>query len=414
MRQPQYTLTREHVHAHAGELLQRYLRLRDYGRSCPVAVLLSVLFAACARLSSLHETCRRLLKAPCDETVRQALFATLPDAAALQRRLNRALQGDLPEALRRRRQPIALDVVLLPYHGRPQQRAAEVYRGRARDGTSHFHAYATAYVIRKGRRYTVALTAVLKGDPWDDVVRRLLRQAARAGVRPQLVLLDRGFFNVRVVRYLQAARYPFLMLMPCRGRKPDRPGGPGGTQGLCHRRRSGWLQHTWSDPQGRRATVSVCVRVTAQARAKARRKPGRRGRAKPAGRPYAFWGWRPASYAAVAEAYRKRFAIETTYRQLHQARIRTSSRSPLLRLFFVGLALLLRNVWVWVHHQFLAGRRRGGRVYHWDRLRFRILLSWLLDLAQERFGLRDATQAEIPVKLPTSGRTTLDLQFGNY
>jgi putative transposase len=407
MRQRQYTLTRDHVHAHAGELLTRHLRLRDYGRVCPVPVLLAVLFAACARLSSLYETCRRLLKAPGDETVRRALFATLPDFAELQRRLNRALQADLPKALRRRRQPIAIDVVLLAYHGKPQDQEAEVYRGRARAGTSHFHAYATAYVVRKGRRYTVALTAVLKGDPWDDVVRRLLRAAAQAGVRPKLVLLDRGFFNVAVVRYLQAARYPFLVLMPCRGKKPDRPGGPGGTQGFCYRRRSGWGTHTWRDPKGRRATVSVCVRVTAASRAKAARKPGRHGQAKPAGRPYAYWGWQPASYAAAAQAYRGRFAIEATYRQLRQARIRTSSRSPLLRLFFVGLALVLRNVWVWVHYRYLAGRRRGGRAYHWDRLRFGVLLAWLLDLAEEAFGVCTAAAAEVPVRIPVASPLTL-------
>jgi hypothetical protein len=54
-----------------------------------------------------------------------------------------------------------------------------------------------------------------------------------------LLLLDRGFFNVSVVRYLQAAHVPFLIQMPCRGRKPEHPKGPGGTQWLCYRRRSG-------------------------------------------------------------------------------------------------------------------------------------------------------------------------------
>jgi hypothetical protein len=399
MRHPQYSLTREHVHAHAGYLLRTHLRLRDFGRCCPVETLLAVLFTACAAISSLYAACRRLVGVPCDETVRQALYATLPALAELQRRINRALQGDLPKALRRRRQPIAIDLHLIPYHGEPEKEEAEVYRGRARDGTSHFHAYATAYVIRKGRRYTLALVAVRKGDAFDDVVRRLLREAARAGVRPKRVLLDRGFFNVPVVRYLQAARVPFLILMPCRGRKPDHAKGPGGTQPLCYRRRSGWFTHRWTDPEGRTATVSVCVRVTPKSRAAAQRKPGRRGRKKPPGRPYAYWGWQPSSYTAVAELYRKRFAIETTYRQLQQARIRTSSRSPRLRLFFVGLALLLRNVWVWAHYTYLAGRRRGSRAYHPERLRFRELLDWLRDRAEARFGVRDVTAAEVPVKL---------------
>ena len=400
MRHPQYTLTRDHVHAHAAHLLHTHLRLRDYKRACTVAVVLHVLFAAAAACASLHRICQRLRGAPCDDTLLAALHATLPDYAELQRRVNRALQGDLPKALRRRRQPIAIDIHLQPYHGQPQDDEEEVFRGQPRDGTSHFHAYASAYVIRKGRRYTVALTGVRKGESWDEVLKRLLRQAAKAGVHPKLVLLDRGFFNVKVVRYLQAARYPFLILMPCRGRKPDHAKGAGGTQGLCYQKRSGWHRHTWQDRDGTKATVSVCVRVSRAGRAKAQRRPGRRGRAKPPGRAYAYWGWQPASYLAAAEMYRKRFAIETTYRQLQQARIRTSSRSPVLRLLFVALALVLRNVWVWVHYAYLAGRRRGGRLYRLGRLGFETLLDWLRDVAEECLGVCEAVAAEVPVPTP--------------
>lgn len=399
MRHPHYTLTRTHMHDHARYLLHTHLGLRDYRRRCSLDVLLAVLFTACATITSLAAACRRLLAAPCDETVRQALFALLPAYAELQRRLNRALQADLPGALRRRRQPLAIDIHLIPYHGRYQDRPQEVYRGRPRDGTSHFHAYATAYVLRKGRRYSVALTGVQAGDAWQDVVRRLLREAAKAGVRPRLLLLDRGFFTVNVVRYLQAAHVPFLIQMPCRGRKPEHPQGPGGTQRLCYQRRSGWFTHRWTDPQGRTATVRVCVRVTPKGRARAQRRPGRRGWKKAPGRPYAYWGWQPACYAAVAETYRRRFAIETTYRQLQQGRIRTSSRNPLLRLFFVGLALLLRNVWVWVHSTYLATPRRGGRMVRLERLRFHALLAWLQDWAETLLGVCDAIGTEIPVPL---------------
>jgi putative transposase len=42
-------------------------------------------------------------------------------------------------------------------------------------------------------------------------------------VRPRYLLLDRGFYSVSVVRYLQAARYPFLMPVPAKGRKADHP-----------------------------------------------------------------------------------------------------------------------------------------------------------------------------------------------
>src|SRR5512135_1557831 len=63
--------------------------------------------------------CQWLDGLPAEETVRKAVYASLPDYAELQRRLNRALAGRLPGALRRRRQRLAIDLTLIPYHGAP-------------------------------------------------------------------------------------------------------------------------------------------------------------------------------------------------------------------------------------------------------------------------------------------------------
>ena len=59
---------------------------------------------------------------------------------------------------------------------------------------------------------------------------------------------------------------------------------------------------------------------------------------------------------------------------MHQGRVRTCIRDPLLRLLFVGIALILRNVWVWPHWQVLARRRCGGRRLDLGRLSFRKML----------------------------------------
>lgn len=89
----------------------------------------------------------------------------------------------------------------------------------AKSGTSHLHAYASLYVVCQGQRFTIALTPVDAGEAMGDVVKRLLRQAARLGVRPRLLLPDRGFFGIEVIRYLQCARVPFLLPAVARGRK---------------------------------------------------------------------------------------------------------------------------------------------------------------------------------------------------
>jgi putative transposase len=174
-------------------------------------LLITILLYAASRITSIFDACQRLAAAPSDQALRDALRATLPPINELERRLNAGLAADLPKALRKGRHTMAFDLTLIPYHGEPYRSPEEIYRGEPKSGTSHFHAYATAYIVRHGRRFTVAVTRVLYGEPIKEVLRRLLQQASRIGVKPRYLLLDRGFYSVEVVRYLQAARYPFLM-----------------------------------------------------------------------------------------------------------------------------------------------------------------------------------------------------------
>ena len=115
----------------------------------------------------------------------------------------------------------------------------------------------------------MALSYVRQGEDLAAVVKRLLRTASQAQVRPHLLLLDRGFYAVSVLRYLQAARRPFLMPVPLRGRPADHPKGPGGTCGFAYWKRSGFSQHRLTGPGGRSATVGICVHC--------RNRQGRRG-----------------------------------------------------------------------------------------------------------------------------------------
>jgi hypothetical protein len=389
MRQSHYPLTPARVQAHAQDVLQKHLRLKDHGPKCRAGILWTVLLYAAARITSLAAACAGLRDAPSDTAVHDALLAGLPSYAEAQRRLNRALQGDLPKALRRKLQPLAIDLILIPYHGLHLLDPDEIYRGQAKSGTTHFHAYATAYVIRKGLRFTVALTPVYKSEPLATVVARLLAQAAKAGVRPRYLLLDRGFCSVEVIRYLQRSRRPFLMPVPKRGRKADHPKGPSGTQIFASWKSSGWGQYTMMNAAKQKATFGVCV--------KCRNRNGERGRHGREALVYAYGGGlQPTSYRWVQQTYRSRFAIETSYRQLHQARIRTTTRDPLLRLLYVGIALILRNVWVWLHWEVLAVRRRGQRRLNLSILVFRQMTLWLQHEAERRLGIHEVIQVQQP------------------
>ena len=406
MRTAQTTLTHRDVQGYCHGLLDRHLRLPDYSKKCTSGLLCWVLLYVAAKATTVAQACRRLRGAPCDQTVYDALEATLPDRLGLQRRLNAALRASLPKAVRegKRSYPVAIDLFLVPYYGEPDPKQDRVYVGEEKASTHRHHAYATAYLVRKGRRFTLAALDVRHDTPWDEVVRALLRLARKAVPAIRLALLDRGFYSVAVIRYLQRARTPFIMPMMARGRTAGHPKGPSGSNVFFSWKHSGWSRYRLNRQN---YTGTAAVDVAVKVRRKWRKRPGSKRRS---GRVlvYACWGvrgrdpgWVDEVYQArrvewVRQAYRGRFGIETSHRQLNQGRGWTTSRCPVRRLLLAGLGLLLRNVWARLHLVVLAPRRRGGPRLRGGALYLAEMLGWLADALEELFGVRDEVEAPQP------------------
>ena len=388
------TISAADVQAVATDWISSCLQFSDYSRKCTVWVMLSVLLFAASRRRSVSEACQRLKDAPSDETFRNALWATLPPQCELEARLNRGLGDRLPKPFFRRGQRVAVDFTLIPYHGQAHRDQAEIRRGKPKAGTTHFHAYATAYVVQHGQRHTLAMTYVFQDESPRRVLQRLMGKVQTLGVKVRFLLLDKEFFNAEVVRYLQAARYPFLTPAFARGRKPKTLK-PGSLHAYAAQKRSGWGRYSWRNKDGLRATVGLAIVC--------RNYRGQRGRHGRRTQLYAYWGITPGSSEWVYETYRKRFGIETSYRQMNEVRIRTANRSPQWRLLFVGLALLLRNVWVWCHFEWLAQRRGRGVILRDELLRLGELLLWLAHLVEQELGLvLSKTIPPIPQQEPGS------------
>jgi len=130
----------------------------------------------------------------------------------------------------------------------------------------------------------------------------------------------------------------------------------------------GWYAHTLHS--GRLcAEIRVCVAYRTYQDRKERRRVQQK---------LLFGAWRVrGTPQEIRHRYRTRFAIESSYRQLRQAKIYTCTRDPHLRLVFVAVALLLRNLWVWIHETLLADGRGDHLTLHLERLRFKRLLDWI-------------------------------------
>jgi hypothetical protein len=398
----QSTPAKSEVYGFVGALLQRHLNLCDFGRSCRVSTLLAVLLFAAARRLSMSQAAKVLRDAPSDETVRNALDAQLGSIPQLEDQLNAALCDRLPRSIRRGRRVWAIDLHQQPYYGKPQNAARELRPGKAKQGTRWFHTVATLYLVHRGERFTLAMTYVWGDEPLVAVLARLIARVRGKRIFPRYLLLDREFYSVAVVQFLQSHRLPFLMPVVHHGRRAKDPAQAKGTQRFLACARSCFATHLMQS-QGRTAEVQIAVAVDQQPALKGRfskRRSSRRRRIL----VYAFWGFRPSNAAWVKEAYRRRFGIETSYRQMHEGQARTTTRRPIVRLLLIGIALLLRNAWVWLHRIVLCRQSpNSSPAMRRDKLSLATLLIHLEHEVILLFGL-----ADFPFALLQAGQPVID------
>jgi len=342
--------------------------LKSRGRICTATVVWSIVLRAASRTVSIFAACQDLADAPSSQAVYDALVAGLPKTRqVLERRLNGSLTGRLSRRMQRRKWQVAIDWHLVPYYGRPAKSRNELYRSRQHLGTTRFHAYATACIVEYGERYTLALTWVRQHESTTTVLKRLLARVREIELKIKRILLDRAFFTAEVAALLQEERLPFLMPVVIRGRKPKK-GRPHTGLRRIQRAKAGWYTHILG--RGKKETcVSICV---------AYRTYCRRGEKQRRNQKLLFAAWRmKGSPTQIREIYRRRFGIESSYRQRRQARIYTCTRDPHLRLVFVAISLMLRNLWVWIHVTHLKEGGGPSKTLRLERLRLKRLLDWI-------------------------------------
>jgi hypothetical protein len=310
------------------------------GYKCTTSTLLHLLFWAASHAASITAACCRWAEGPGDQTIRDAIRGFLPKQfVTLEKRLHAALTDHLPRRLRRGACYLAIDWHQIPYHGSYHKNKNELRRTKPQQGTTTFHMYATACILDQGQRYTIALTHVSKNDTNQCVLLRLFEQIERISLRINVLLMDRQFFTAAVIQTLQKKHIPFVIPVVVRGRPPKMPKKPIRLR-VLQKAKPGWYSHSQSHG-GAKVNYSVCVawKIVTHPRKKTRSRKVML---------FACWKIR-RGHNEIRELYRRRFGIESSYRQLKQARIRTSTRDPIVRLFYVGLALVLRNVWVWLN-----------------------------------------------------------------
>ena len=336
-------------------ILQTHLPFGIEGQDLDDEMVWDILLYASVNGITIESACSELAGVPSGNTVRPHLHAVLEPSGfgvcALEDQLNAALQDLLPARVLRGRKrkgwEIGIDLVDIPYHGKPAQLPEEIRRGAAKSGTTHFHSYATLAIVHHNQRYEVALTFVWADESMDQVVDRLLDQARHLGLRLRRAYLDKGFCRREVFTLLRQRRLPYLIPIPVKGKA-------GGIRQLFTGRKSYRTTYTFNADKPQAYTTDVIVIR--------RYSKGRYGRHGSEWFAYAAYGMDAVPLPQIFDLYRRRFGMESGYRQMHQVRARTASPSPTLRLLLVGLAFLLYNVYILFRSKAHTTRTYGTRV----------------------------------------------------
>jgi hypothetical protein len=369
-------LTSGQVRAMTVDTLKEQFNLTVAGHKFVTEDIWNVVVLASALGQAIESAANQLEGAPDPSTVRLYLRTELVNGAPLEMleaSCNEALMTPLPPGICGGRHKIAIDLTFIPYHGEAAQDPNEIRRGQAKSGTTHFHCYATAYAIKKNKRVTLALSYVQADDTLIEVLERLLArlEALRVGVKR--LYLDKQFYCVPVIRYFQTQHPALEVVIPAiiRGKR-------GGTRALLQGHKSYCTAYTLRSAKYGEATFDVGV-VRKYSK-------GRYGRQGVAWFAYVLLGPIRSPLHQIYQEYRLRFGIESTYRLMNKVRARTTSRSPGLRLLYVGIALSLVNIWVYLKWAYLTWPRRGGRDVQAELFPLTMFKQLLLEAIKDIYG----------------------------
>ena len=365
----QNELKAEDIRTYTQNVLKKHVPMQVKGYCCDTEMILDVILKASAENSSIEAASADLEGVADSNTMREYLNKAL-DVAALREQetaMNAALAESIPSAMQRTQVEVAIDFHDEPFYGKQAALRKVTCSGQAKKGTTHFVRIATAYVIWKQVRLTLAVHYVLPEEETLTVLQHLLQRLKALGLVSRVLYLDKGFASGPVVRYLQDQHQPAILACPIRGKD-------GGIRALCKGRSSYTTTYTFTD--GTQVTLALKASLVPDKTGQRRRK----------------WlafivielDW---SVEKVHHEYRRRFGVECSYRILRRVRATTTSRNPAVRFFLLSVGLILVNVWAFLRWEFARVHAPGPRRVNAPLFRFHRFTRLLIRAIEQLYAV---------------------------
>jgi len=300
---------------------------------------------------SVHSINKVVEKTPCETSFRYHLSKV--DLDSLQEVQSQILTYTKDQILvPGKSYQFAIDFTNDPYYGEIVGiNEGFVIKSKMEDSTTTFYSYVSLYITTKGQRLTLAVFPVKKGVSKVEYIQKFLTIINDLEVNISVLCLDRGFYSKEVFSFLQKENVPHIVPVRKYGTELKR---------ILRGKHFRCAQYTM---MGSGEPIELTLAIDVQYLQGKNKKFGN------VNLGYVVYGidWRPRKVHLI---YKKRFAIESSYRMRNIVKAKTSSRNVVIRYLLTIVSFLLKNIWVSLQWMFFSRVQQGPRTIDEDLFRF--------------------------------------------
>ena len=257
-----------------------------------------------------------------------------------------------------------------PYYGKiDSSNEKYVIRSQAKKSTNSFYSYISLYITNKKERFTVSVLPVEKNKTMVEYLSYFIDLIKRLNFKIKVLCLDRGFYSIDVFEFLQNNNVPHIVPVIKRGKQIKKI-----LKGNKARREQYVMKNSKKN-----ILLDIVIDV--------KYLKGKRGKKGLETLGFVVFGvkWSPRKVSTV---YRRRFAIESSYRMRNVVKPKTSSKNADIRYFYTLISFLLKNIWLYLQKKHFTIVKRGPQVVDEDKFRFDMFIILIEEWLRKKLRVR--------------------------
>jgi putative transposase len=264
----------------------------------------------------------------------------------------------------------AVDYTNDPYYGKTDSSNEKyVIRSQAKKSTNSFYSYASLYITNKNERFTLSVLPVEKKKTKVEYLSHFIDLIKGLNFKIKVLCMDREFYCIDVFEFLQKNNIPHIVPVVKKGKKIKQ---------IIKGKKARCEQYVMKNAKkGIHLDIVIDVKYL----------KGKRDKKGCENLGFVVFGinWTPRKVSTV---YRRRFAIESSYRMRNIVKPKTSTKNAVIRYFYTLVSFLLKNIWLYLQKKHFTIVSRGPQVIDEDKFRFEMFILLIEEWLRRKLRVR--------------------------